>query len=103
MTLPIDIRQCDEGVVLPVRAKPGARRNAIEGCHDNQLTVAVTAAAEKGKANRAILALLAKVLGLPKSSLEIIAGTTSGQKRVLIRGSEPVRIRESIERLFDGE
>jgi hypothetical protein len=103
MTLPIDLQQRDDGVILPVRAKPGARRNSIEAIHDNQLRVAVTAAAEKGKANRAIIALLAKTLGLPKSSFEIIAGATSSQKRVLIRGIEPARIRESIERLLERE
>jgi hypothetical protein len=103
MTLPIDLQRCDEGVILPVRAKPGARRNAIEGVHDNHLTVAVTAAAEKGKANGAIIALLAKTLGLPKSSLEIIAGATSSRKRLLIRGIEPARIRESFERLLNCE
>ncbi|HVX13438.1 MAG TPA: DUF167 domain-containing protein [Pirellulales bacterium] len=75
-----------DGVVLPVRAHAGARRNEIRRGSDGILRVSVTQAAEKGKANRAIIELLARELGLRKSQLELIAGATSPQKRFLIRG-----------------
>ena len=41
------------GVVLPVKAQAGARRNAITGEHDGALKVAVSQVPEKGKANAA--------------------------------------------------
>lgn len=53
----------EHGCVLPVKAQPGARKNAITGEFNSQLKVAVTAAAEKGKANQAIIKLLAKTFG----------------------------------------
>ena len=73
-----------QGTILPVRAQPGARRNEIRGVQDGALKVAVTQIAEKGKANAALVSLLAKTLGLRKSQLELIAGETAAQKRFLI-------------------
>jgi len=72
------------GVVLSVRAQPGARDSRVRGEQDGALKVAVTQVAEKGKANQAIVALLAKSLGLAKSRIELISGATSRDKRFLI-------------------
>ncbi len=74
-----------QGVVLPVKARAGARRNAIQGTHAGSLQVHVTQAPEKGKANKAIVALLAEGLSLRKSQLELLTGDTSPQKRFLVR------------------
>jgi hypothetical protein len=81
----IDLQVCSRGVILPVRATAGARRNAILGVRNGMLRVAVTAAPEKGKANSAIIAVLSKALGIPKSVIEIISGQTSQQKRFLLK------------------
>jgi uncharacterized protein len=75
-----------EGTILPVRAQPGARRNEIRGEQDGALKVCVTQSPEKGKANKAVVELLSKSLGLKKSQIELIAGETSHQKRFLVRG-----------------
>ncbi len=75
-----------EGVLLAVRASPGARRDEIRGEHDGALKVAVTQAPEKGKANKAIIELLAKRLRLRRSQIELLSGATSSQKHFLIRG-----------------
>jgi uncharacterized protein (TIGR00251 family) len=80
------------GVVILVRAHAGARRNAILGTRQGMLRIAVTAPAEKGKANRAIIALLSDVLGVSKSAVEILAGDTSSQKRILILGANATDI-----------
>jgi uncharacterized protein len=74
-----------EGVILPVRAQPGARRNEIRGEQAGMLKVCVTQVAEKGKANKAIAEFLAKTFKLRKSQIELIAGETSAHKRFLIR------------------
>jgi uncharacterized protein len=78
-----------EGTILPVRAQPGARRNEIRGEQDGRLKVCVTQSPERGKANKAVVELLSKSLGLKKSRIELIAGETSHQKRFLIRGVKP--------------
>jgi len=85
-----------EGVILPVRAQPGARRNEIRGEHEGALKVSVTQAAEKGKANKAIVALLAKTLSLRKSQIELVSGETSHHKRFLVRGMTPEQLQERL-------
>jgi uncharacterized protein len=81
-----------EGTILSVRAQPGARRNEIRGVQDGMLKVCVTQSPEKGKANKALVQLLSKSLGLKKSQFELIAGETSHQKRFLVRGIEPAKL-----------
>ena len=75
-----------DGTILPVRAQPGARRNEIRGVQDGMLKVCVTQSPEKGKANKALVEVLSKALGLKKSQIELIAGETSHQKRFLVHG-----------------
>lgn len=91
-----------EGTVLPVRAQPGARRNGIWGEQAGMLRVCVTQPAEKGKANRALVELLCRSLSLRKSQVELIAGHTSLQKRLLIRGVSPECLQERIAQLLEG-
>ncbi len=80
----ISLEDHPSGVILPVKARAGARRSAIQGHHDGSLKVAVTTAPEKGNANRAIIALLCESLNLKRSQLELISGATSPQKRLLV-------------------
>jgi uncharacterized protein len=82
----IELLDHSDGVVLPVKAQPGGRKNAIRGEQNGALKVSVTQVAEKGKANAALLELLAKLLQLKRSQIELIAGETQSQKRFLIRG-----------------
>lgn len=74
-----------KGIVLPVKAHAGAKRNAITGEHAGALKVAVTQAPEKGKANDAIVEVIADALGLKRSQIELLSGPTSSQKKFLIR------------------
>lgn len=90
-----------EGSVLPVRAHAGARRNEAGGEHDGALRVAVTQAPEKGKANKAIAALLAKLLDVRKSDVELLSGETSSQKRFLIRGLAVEELQSRLAGLLD--
>jgi uncharacterized protein (TIGR00251 family) len=73
-----------DGVLLPVRAQPGAKRNAITGEHAGQLKVSVTQAPEKGKANQAIIDVLASELSLKRAQISLVSGETSSQKKFLI-------------------
>ncbi len=78
--------------VLTVKLTPKASKNEIQGWQDdgqggNILKVSVTAIPEKGKANRALIKLLAKKLKLPASSISIISGETSRIKKVKIDAS----------------
>ena len=92
----IDLQPHASGTVLPVRAQPGARRNEIRGEQDGMLKVCVTQAPERGKANKAIIALLSKSLSLRKSQFELVAGATSREKRLLVSGISPEELAERI-------
>lgn len=79
------------GVEIRLKATPKAKREGITGERADAdgktlLLVSVTAAPEDGKANAAILGLLAKTFGLSKSSLSVIAGQTDRYKRVRAEG-----------------
>jgi len=92
------------GLVLHVRLTPNASADAVEGWQDSadgsrHLAVRVRAVPEKGKANKALIALLAKHLGLPKRDLDVIRGATSRLKTVRIEAEGPAlaRIRSLLE------
>jgi uncharacterized protein (TIGR00251 family) len=72
--------------VLRLKVSPGAARESITRGADGNLRLAVTAAPERGKANAAAVALIAKVLGVPKSSVEVIQGASARQKTLRIAG-----------------
>ena len=74
------------GVVVPVLAQPGSKRDGITGERAGALRVAVTAAPEKGKANVAIQSVLARALDCKTSQVTLLSGETSRRKRFLIDG-----------------
>jgi hypothetical protein len=92
----ITLQPHPEGTILPVRAQPGARRNEIRGEQDGMLKVCVTQSPEKGKANKAVIELMAKSLGLRKSQIELLSGETSHQKRLLIRSITPEELAQKL-------
>jgi uncharacterized protein len=75
-----------KGWVLPVCAQPGARKVGVMGEHAGALKVAVTAPPEDGRANQALTELLREMLGLKRSQVALIGGTTNRNKRFLIGG-----------------
>lgn len=89
-------------VILNVKAHPGAKRNRVGGAHDGALRVEVTAPPEKGKANKAIVELLAEALGAARGNVEIVGGETSGRKRVKICGLERARLEARLAELLKG-
>ncbi|MBV7395036.1 DUF167 domain-containing protein [Mameliella sediminis] len=73
------------GAMLAVRVTPKASRNAVLRDGDD-LRVTVITVPEGGKANAAVIKLLAKALGIPKSRLELVRGETSRDKQFRIIG-----------------
>jgi uncharacterized protein (TIGR00251 family) len=76
----LELKAVAGGTRMRLRVKPGARRDAIVGVHGGALKVAVSAAPEHGKANDAVVALLAAWLDVPRSSVVIVAGASSQDK-----------------------
>ena len=67
-------------LLLHVRVQPRARTNAVMGWRGAALRVCVTAAPEDGKANRAVIALLAERCAVPPSSIRLVRGAASRDK-----------------------
>jgi uncharacterized protein (TIGR00251 family) len=82
----ITLAEHPEGLLLPVRAQPGARKAGVLGEHSGALKIAVTAPPEDGRANKALTELLRELLELKRSQIELLFGATSRDKRFLIRG-----------------
>jgi uncharacterized protein (TIGR00251 family) len=82
----IAIAEHPNGCVLPIRAQPGARKNAVVGEQAGSLKVAVTAPPEDGRANKALLVVLREALGVKRSQIELLSGQTGREKKVLLRG-----------------
>lgn len=92
-----------DGIDLSVRVRPNARREGFSGIvegpdHAVHLAVHVRAVPEKGKANDALIALVAKVLDMPCSAVTLGAGASSRLKTVRIAG-DPSRLAEIVEAL----
>lgn len=81
-----------ESFILHVRLTPKAARNAVQGWVQNAggtqiLKASVTAVPENGKANDALIKLLAKHCGLPKSAFVLKSGATDRNKVLLVYGA----------------
>lgn len=72
----------DKGIMLNILVRPNAAANKIEGLHDGLLKLRINAQPVEGAANQAVIKLLSKSLGVPKTSIEIISGHTNKQKRL---------------------
>jgi hypothetical protein len=90
-------------VLLPVRAQPGAKSSGVRGEQDGALKVSVTQIAEKGKANKALVAVLSDALGVRKSQLDLVAGATAGHKQFLVRGVSLDELRQRIDEHLQSE
>jgi uncharacterized protein (TIGR00251 family) len=76
-----------QAISLAVKVTPRASGDGVVGwcseAHD-ELSVRVTAAPEGGKANAAVIKVLARSLGIPKSGIEVVRGHTSRHKLLAI-------------------
>ncbi len=81
----INIREVEDGIVVSVKVQPNASKDRVVGEHADQLKIAVTVAPEKGKANKAVIKVLSRLLDVKSSDIEILSGETSREKKVLIR------------------
>jgi uncharacterized protein YggU (UPF0235/DUF167 family) len=91
-----------DGLRVAVRLQPGARANAVGGLTKLAsgavaLKARVTAAPEGGKANAALIALLAKAWCVPKGSIEITGGR-SDRNKVLHVAGDPADLKARLER-----
>jgi len=75
-------------LILEVRVQPRASADALDA-HGGRLKIRITAPPVDGKANRHLVAYLAKRLGVARSAVSIESGESARDKRIRIRGADP--------------
>ncbi|TWG50023.1 MULTISPECIES: DUF167 domain-containing protein [unclassified Aminobacter] len=93
-------RRVSGGLELFVRLTPKSSRDAVEGVETASdgrahLKARVRAVPEKGKANQALVKLIASTLGVPARDVEIVSGDTARLKTVRVSG-DPESLEESV-------
>lgn len=81
---------------LGIKVVPGASTSEVVGWLGNDLKIRISQPPEKGKANRAVEALVCRVLGLPTGSARIIRGLSSSRKLLEIKGLSLEQIRSRL-------
>ena len=71
---------------IRLRVAPGAAQSGIVGRHGDGWKVRVAAAPESGKANEALVRLLAQTLAVPRSAVAVASGRASRDKIVTVTG-----------------
>ncbi len=76
----------DDGVLIDIAVKPRSSRAGLGPVQGDRLVVAVTAPPVDGKANEAVVRVLAEALAIPRSAVTIVRGETGRKKTVRLAG-----------------
>ena len=85
-----------DGIAFSIKVVPGASRDKIAGEYDGGLKVTVSRPPEDGAANRAVEALLAKQLQVPRESITITHGHSRSRKIVRVTGMSVEQLRDRL-------
>ncbi len=84
--------------VLAIKVVPGSTRDGVAGWLGDALKVRVAAPPERGRANAAVVRVLAEALGVSEAAVRIVSGATSARKQVEIVGLDANAIHERLAR-----
>ncbi|WP_255484281.1 DUF167 domain-containing protein [Granulicella sp. 5B5] len=82
----LGVRDAPGGCVVPVRVHPGAKRDAVTGTHDGAVKIALTSPPVDGRANEALVAFVAKRLGVARGQVTLLTGASSRMKTLRVVG-----------------
>lgn len=82
----LQIKKCSEGIRFSAYIQPRSSRNEISGLRDQALKIKLTSPPVDGEANKMVIKFLSKTLKLSPSRISIVAGTTSRNKTISIKG-----------------
>ncbi len=77
-----------DGVLLRIHVQPKARRQQVVGLYNERLKVCVTEPPDRGRANAAVMQLLAEALQISRSQINLVRGDTSRQKDLWLSGQQ---------------
>ncbi len=92
----LKITDTPRGCRFAVKVVPSSSRSRLLGTLGQALKVAVSAAPEKGAANKALLKLLAKLLNLRPAQIQILSGQTQPRKQILVLGLSATQLRSRL-------
>ncbi len=86
-----------EGTLLNIHVSPGAKSTSVEGLYgEGAIKLKVAAPPVGGKANAEVERFLSKLLGVPRSDVNVIRGASSRDKTVLVRGTTRAETHEAL-------
>lgn len=92
----VRLTEKDGAVTLDIAVKPRSSREGLGGVHGDRLHVSVNAPPVDGKANEAVVRVLAQVFGVTRSSVTIVRGETGRKKTVRIAGIDKDAVERAI-------
>ncbi len=90
------VESTENGVIVRVRVRPKASKNAVSAEPGRRVRIAVTAPPEDGAANKAVVKLLAKTVGVPKSAVKITHGGKGRDKTLSLDGTDVETVRRML-------
>jgi uncharacterized protein len=90
------------GTIIRVRVTPRSRREEILPDYEEEIRVKLTALPAEGRANEALVKLLARVLDIPRRDVEIVSGVTSRRKAVRVTSLTAAEVEERLGRFLSG-
>jgi uncharacterized protein (TIGR00251 family) len=88
-------------ITVDILVQPRASRAKIGPMHDGRIKIAVTAPPVDGQANAAVIELLARVLGIARSDITVVAGASSRRKTLRIANVTRARLDELVKEPID--
>ena len=87
---------------MVIRVTPRAARDEVVGVReDGAIKIRLKAPPVEGRANQALINFLAKTLGASKSSIEIVSGASSREKRIRVASMPAAQARELLRKVMD--
>jgi len=86
----------EDECTLRVRVHPGARRNDIAGLHAGAVKISISAPPADGRANQALIELLAELLHVPRARISLVSGATGRSKVLRITGKSAAEVQAAL-------
>jgi hypothetical protein len=94
--IPAFAKDVADGCSIAVRVHPGARKNGVTGVHAGAVKISLSTPPTDGRANEALIALLAELLRVPRGRISLVSGATSRTKLLRITGKSATEVQATL-------
>jgi uncharacterized protein (TIGR00251 family) len=96
LEVPTFAQDVADGSTIAVKVHPGARKNGVTGVHADAVKISLTTSPTDGRANEALIALLAELLRVPRGRISLVSGATNRSKMLRITGKSAVEVQAAL-------